>query len=45
MEKILNKENGRLLADRIAKEADVKLHECYQCGKCSADARWPDPLT
>jgi len=36
MEKILNREEGRLLADRIAKEADVKLHECYQCGKCSA---------
>ena len=36
MEKILNRDEGRLLAERIAKEADVKLHECYQCGKCSA---------
>jgi len=36
MEKILNREEGRFLADRIAKEADVKLYECYQCGKCSA---------
>jgi len=36
MEKVLNREEGRFLADRIAKEADVKLYECYQCGKCSA---------
>ena len=36
MEEILNREEGKLLADRIAKEAGVKLHECYQCGKCSA---------
>lgn len=36
MEKILTKEEGGLLAARIAKEAKVALHECYQCGKCSA---------
>lgn len=36
MDKILNRTEGKLLADRIAKEADVKLYECYQCGKCSA---------
>ncbi|MBO7729441.1 MAG: 4Fe-4S dicluster domain-containing protein [Lachnospiraceae bacterium] len=36
MDKILNRAEGKLLADKIAKEADVKLHECYQCGKCSA---------
>ncbi|MCF0230278.1 MAG: 4Fe-4S dicluster domain-containing protein [Parasporobacterium sp.] len=36
MEKILNRKEGKLLADRIAKEAGVKVYECYQCGKCSA---------
>ena len=36
MDDILNKKPGRKLAERIAKDAGVKLHECYQCGKCSA---------
>ncbi len=36
MEKVLNREEGRLLAEKIAGEAGVKLYECYQCGKCSA---------
>lgn len=24
------------LAEKVASDADVTLHECYQCGKCSA---------
>ncbi len=36
MHDILNKKSGRKLAEKIAKEADVKLHDCYQCGKCTA---------
>lgn len=36
MEKVLNKEEGGLLANKIAREANVELSECYQCGKCSA---------
>jgi len=36
MDACLNKEDGRALADKIATESDVKLHECYQCGKCTA---------
>jgi len=36
MDACLNKEDGRALSDKIANESDVKLHECYQCGKCTA---------
>jgi len=36
MDIVLNREEGKLLADRIAREGNIKLHECYQCGKCSA---------
>lgn len=36
MDKPLNKVKGKALAAKIAEEAGVKLHECYQCGKCSA---------
>jgi len=36
MESCLNKETGKALADKIAEESEVKLHECYQCGKCTA---------
>ena len=36
MENILTNDNGNELAEKIASEADVKLHECYQCGKCTA---------
>lgn len=42
MEMILNREEGKFLADRIAREADVKLYECYQCGKCSAGCPMAD---
>ncbi len=42
MEKILNREEGRLLAERIAKEAGVNVRECYQCGKCSAGCPMAD---
>ncbi|MBQ9815417.1 MAG: 4Fe-4S dicluster domain-containing protein [Lachnospiraceae bacterium] len=44
MEKILNRKEGKLLAERIAREADVKLHECYQCGKCSAGCPMADAM-
>ncbi len=36
MDKLLNQVKGKALAEKIADEAGVKLHECYQCGKCSA---------
>ena len=36
MDEYLNSKSGKELADKIANRADVKLHECYQCGKCSA---------
>jgi len=36
MEAYLNNEDGWALADKIALESNVKLHECYQCGKCTA---------
>lgn len=36
METVLNNVKGKGLAEKIAEEAGVKLHECYQCGKCSA---------
>ena len=36
METCLNKEDGKALADKVAAESGVKLHECYQCGKCTA---------
>ena len=36
MEAILTTDNGSELANKIADEADVRLHECYQCGKCTA---------
>ena len=42
MEKILNREEGKLLAERIAKEAGVNVRECYQCGKCSAGCPMAD---
>lgn len=36
MDACLNKDEGKALAKKIASESDVKLHECYQCGKCTA---------
>lgn len=36
MDKSLNEENGKALAEKIAEEAGVELHKCYQCGKCTA---------
>ena len=36
MNACLNNEDGRELSEKIATKADVKLHECYQCGKCTA---------
>lgn len=36
MDDTLNKKSGKKLAEKIAREADVKLHDCYQCGKCTA---------
>lgn len=36
MEDCLNRKSGQGLSRKIAKEASVELHECYQCGKCSA---------
>ena len=32
----MNNEGGKALADKIIAESDVKIHECYQCGKCTA---------
>jgi len=29
-------DNDKALSKKIAAESDVKLHECYQCGKCTA---------
>ncbi len=36
MEECLNARSGAELANSIAARAGVKLHECYQCGKCTA---------
>ena len=36
MDDCLNEKSGKELADGIAARAHVKLHECYQCGKCTA---------
>ena len=36
MDACLNQVEGKALSKKIALESDVKLHECYQCGKCSA---------
>lgn len=36
MDECLNEKSGKALADAIAKRAEVELHACYQCGKCSA---------
>ena len=36
MEKVLNDQKGKELADKIARDSNVTLHECYQCGKCTA---------
>lgn len=36
MDDCLNEKSGKELADGIAARANVKLHECYQCGKCTA---------
>lgn len=42
MEKVLNKTEDKLLAEKIAKETGVNLRECYQCGKCSAGCPMAD---
>lgn len=36
MEKVLSKDENKALAPKIAEQSGVKLHECYQCGKCTA---------
>lgn len=36
MEKVLNNQKGKELTEKIARDSHVTLHECYQCGKCSA---------
>ncbi len=36
MDDCLNEKSGKELAGSIAARANVKLHECYQCGKCTA---------
>lgn len=36
MEECLNQNSQRALANKIAEDAGVNLHDCYQCGKCSA---------
>lgn len=36
MDDCLNKKSGQFLVNRIASETGVAIHECYQCGKCSA---------
>jgi len=36
MDACLNNDEGKALSEKIALDADVKLHECYQCGKCTA---------
>lgn len=36
MEKVLNNQKGKELAEKIACDSHVVLHECYQCGKCTA---------
>ena len=36
MDTCLNIQKGRPLAEKIAHEAEVNLHDCYQCGKCTA---------
>lgn len=36
MDDCLNRKSGKYMADKIAAHSHVKLHECYQCGKCSA---------
>ena len=36
MDRPLNKVKGKALAEKIAAEAEVKLCDCYQCGKCTA---------
>lgn len=44
MEEQLQQNTGKQLADQIAKEADVALYECYQCGKCSAGCPMADSM-
>jgi len=36
VDKTLTMDGGKEIANNIAEEAGVKLHECYQCGKCTA---------
>lgn len=36
MDEYLNQKSGAELAEKIASRSRVKIHECYQCGKCSA---------
>lgn len=36
MDEYLNTKSGQILANQIAVETGTALHECYQCGKCSA---------
>ena len=42
MDTVLNRKEGNLLAARIAKEANVELSKCYQCGKCTAGCPMAD---
>ena len=35
---------SRALADAIAERAGVNLHDCYQCGKCSAGCPMADEM-
>lgn len=36
MDDCLNEKSGKELARQYCGRANVKLHECYQCGKCTA---------
>lgn len=36
MDAYLNEKSGKDLVKQITRETGVRLHECYQCGKCSA---------
>lgn len=44
METVLNNVKGGELAQKIARDSNVNLHECYQCGKCSAGCPMADSM-